>query len=169
MKLIVAADRRWAIGKEGRLLVTIPADQQMFMRETVGKVVVMGRKTLESLPGGQPLSRRTNLVLTRDENYRVKGAEVCTSLSQAMAFLRDREERDIYIIGGESIYRQFLPFCDEAHVTRIDYAYDGDTYFPDLDADPEWELFQESEEQTYFDLCYTFCHYRRKPKEGEGL
>lgn len=162
MKLIVAADRRWAIGKEGRLLVTIPADQQLFRRETTGKAVVMGRKTLESLPGGQPLANRTNLVLTTDPAYRVKGAQICTGLEEALEALKDWEDEDIYIIGGESVYRQFLPLCQEAHVTRIDYTYDGDTYFPALDQDPEWELVNESEEQTYFDLCYTFQHYRRK-------
>lgn len=162
MNLIAAVDLNWAIGKCGRLLVHIPADQQMFMRETVGKTVVMGRKTLESLPGGQPLARRENIVLTREAGYKVKGATVCGSVEEVLELLKDRRSGDVFIIGGESIYRQFLPYCDTAHVTWVDYAYDADTYFPDLDADPEWELTRESEEQTYFDLCYSFRQYERK-------
>lgn len=162
MNLIAAVDSRWAIGKNGRLLVHIPVDQQMFMRETVGKIVVMGRKTLESLPGGQPLAKRENIVLTRDPDYRVKGAAVCGSVEEVLERLKGRRGEDVYIIGGESVYRQFLPYCSTAHVTWVDYTYDADTYFPDLDADPEWELTKESEEQTYFDLCYSFRQYERK-------
>ncbi len=162
MNLIVAADSRWAIGKEGHLLVTIPADQQLFRRETMGKAVVMGRKTLESLPGARPLENRTNIVLTTDRGYQARGAELCHSMEEALALLRHWRDEDIYVIGGESIYRQFLPWCQNAHVTKIDYVYDGDTYFPALDQDPAWELAEESEEQTYFDLCYTFQHYKRR-------
>lgn len=162
MNMIVAADKNWAIGKDGRLLVNIPADRQLFVRETTGKTVVMGRKTLESLPGGQPLAKRTNLVLSKNPDYQVKGALVCHSLEEALEELKDTDPRDIYIIGGESIYRQFLPYCTTAHVTWIDYSYDADTFFVDLDQDPEWELAEESEEQTYFDLCYCFRRYERK-------
>ncbi|MGN0372464.1 MAG: dihydrofolate reductase [Enterocloster sp.] len=162
MNLIAAADRHWAIGRDGRLLVTIPADQQMFLRETVGKVVVMGRKTLESLPGGQPLSRRINVVLSRDEQFHPKGVHVCRSLEEALEYLKQYRKEDIYVIGGQSIYEQFLPYCSTAHVTSIDYVYDADTYLPDLDQDPQWELTEEGEEQTYFSLCYTFRKYQRK-------
>lgn len=162
MNLIVAVDRQWAIGKDGRLLVTIPADQQMFLRETTGKVVVMGRKTLESLPGGQPLGNRVNLALTRDRNYKVKGAVICHSVEEALETLDEYDSRDVYIIGGQSIYEQFLPYCDTAHVTAIDYTYDADTFFPNLDQDAEWKLAEEGEEQTYFDICYTFLKFVRK-------
>lgn len=162
MNLIVAADRHWAIGKDGRVLVTIPADRQMFMKETAGKMVVMGRKTLESLPGGQPLGNRGNLVLTHDENYRVKGAQVCHSLDEALEVLSDYDTDDIFIIGGSSVYEQFLPFVHVVHVTRIDYTYDADTFFPDLEKDGQWKLEAESDEQTYFDLCYTFQKFVRK-------
>lgn len=162
MNLIVAVDRQWAIGKDGRLLVTIPADQQMFLRETTGKVVVMGRKTLESLPGGQPLGNRVNLVLTRDRNYKVRGAVICHSMEEAFKKLEKYAPEDVYIIGGQSIYEQFLPYCKIAHVTAIDYTYDADTFFPNLDQNEEWKLDQEGEEQTYFDICYTFLKYVRK-------
>ncbi len=161
MNLIVAVDRNWAIGKDGRLLVNIPADRQLFMRETTGKTVVMGRRTLESLPGGQPLGNRENIVLTRDRNYRVKGAVVCHSAEEALELLRGKNQEDVFVIGGQSIYEQFLPYCGTAHVTYVDYAYDADTLFPNLDRDPDWRLVQESDEQTYFDLCYYFRQYER--------
>ena len=154
MNLIVAFDQNWAIGKAGRLLVNIPADRQMFMKETTGKTVVMGRKTLESLPGGQPLGKRENIVLTRDESYRVKGAAVCHSVEEALRLLEGKDPEDIFIIGGQSIYEQFLPYCHTAHVTFVDYVYDADTLFPNLEQNPDWRLAEESDEQTYFDLCY---------------
>ncbi len=161
MNLIVAVDRNWAIGKDGRLLVNIPADRQLFVKETTGKVVVMGRKTLESLPGGQPLGKRENIVLSKDPGYRVKGAKVCNSVDEALELLAGMNSDDVYIIGGQSIYEQFLPYCDTAHVTFVDYIYDADTLFPNLDADPQWRLAEESDEQTYFDLCYCFRRYER--------
>lgn len=161
MNLIVAADKRWAIGRDGRLLVTIPADQQMFLRETTGKVVVMGRKTLESLPGGQPLGNRVNLVLTSDRNYKVKGAVICHSMEEALEALEMYASGDVYVIGGQSVYEQFLPYCETAHVTAIDYTYDADTFFPNLDEEEDWKLAEEGDEQTYFDICYTFLKYVR--------
>ena len=162
MNLCVTADRHWAIGKDGRPLVTIPADRQMFLKETVGKVVVMGRRTLEGLPGGQPFGNRVNIVLTHALQYKVKGAVVCHSLEEALKALKDYDEDDIYIIGGESIYRQFLPYCTTAHVTRIDYTHDGDAYFPDLEEEEGWQLAEEGDAQNYVALCHTFRRFRRK-------
>lgn len=104
MKLIAAVDKNWAIGNKGQLLVSIPQDQKMFRDETMGKVIVMGRKTLESLPGAQPLYGRTNIVLTADPDYRVKGASVCGSVEEVMELLRAYHTDDVYIIGGESVY-----------------------------------------------------------------
>lgn len=164
MNLMVAVDRNWSIGRKGKLLVSIPGDQKLFREETMGKVIVMGRKTFESLPGGQPLYGRKNLVLSRNPDFRAKGAEVVRSMEEAMEFLNQFPSDDIYIIGGAEIYRQFLPFCDTAHVTWIDYAYEADTRFPDLDRDPDWEITAESDEQTYFSLCYEFRRYERKQK-----
>ena len=103
MKLIAAVDKNWAIGNKGQLLVSIPQDQKMFRDETMGKVIVMGRKTLESLPGAQPLYGRTNIVLTADPDYRVKGASVCGSVEEVMELLRAYHTDDVYIIGGESV------------------------------------------------------------------
>jgi len=162
MNIIVAVDKNWSIGNQGQLLVSIPEDKKLFREETMGKVIVMGRKTLESLPGKQPLYGRTNIVLTRNPDYKVKGAIVCHSLSEVLKELSNYPKEDCFVIGGQSIYEQFFPYCDTAHVTYIDYIYSADTHFPNLDQDPTWEMAAESDEQTYFDLCYTFRMYRRK-------
>lgn len=162
MNLIVAVDKNWGIGCNNQLLVSIPADMKFFRETTSGKVVVMGRKTLESFPGGMPLKNRRNIVLTRNQDYRVKGAVVLHSPEEVLEELKKYKDEDIYIIGGESIYRQFLPYCSVAHVTRIDHVYQADAHFPDLDAMEEWQITADSEEQTYFDLEYTFLKYERK-------
>ncbi|MCR1841344.1 dihydrofolate reductase [Murimonas intestini] len=162
MNLIVAADKNWAIGKDNKLLVSIPADMKFFRQTTTGKVVVMGRKTLESFPGGQPLKNRVNIVLTGNENYRVKDAVIVHTKDELMEELKKYDSGDVYVIGGASVYEMLLPECSVAHVTKIDHEYEADTYFPDLDKNPEWEITGESEEQTYFDLEYTFLRYERK-------
>ena len=108
MNLIVSADKHWSIGKNGRPLVNIPAERQLLLKETAGKVVVMGRKTLETLPGGQPLGGRTNVVLSADPSFKARGAVVFRSMEETLAYLEEFDPKDIYILGGESIYRQFL-------------------------------------------------------------
>ena len=161
MNLIVAVDKNWAIGKDNRLLVSIPMDMKFFRETTTGKVVVMGRKTLETFPGGQPLKNRVNIVLTTDKNYKTKGIELVHSLEEMVEELKKYPSEDVYVIGGDTIYRQLLPYCDKAYITKIDHAYHADTYFPNLDNDPEWEMTQISDEQTYFDLEYVFTIYER--------
>ena len=161
MNLIVAVDKNWAIGCGNKLLVSIPQDMKFFRETTMGKVVVMGRKTLESFPGGQPLKKRTNIVITRDKNYSVKDAIVVHSIEEALEELKKYNEEDIYVIGGETIYRQMLPYCKVAHITKINHAYEADTYFPNLDEKPEWLVTGVSDEQTYFDLEYEFVRYER--------
>ena len=161
MNLIAAVDQNWAIGNKNQLLVKIPADQKFFRETTTGKVVVMGRKTLESFPNGLPLKNRTNIVLTRDKRYEVKDAIVLHSLEDLREELKKYPSEDIYVIGGETIYRQLLDDCDVAHITKIDFAYDADAYFPNLDELPEWKITADSEEQTYFDLEYYFYKYEK--------
>ena len=161
MNIIVAADNNWAIGKNNKLLVSIPQDMKFFRETTTGKVVVMGRKTLESFPGGQPLKKRVNIVLTSDKNYHVNGADIVHSIDALLEELKKYPAEDIYVIGGESIYRQLLPYCDKAYVTKIEHAYDADTFFPNLDEDPQWRMTKTSDEQTYFDLEYEFTIYER--------
>lgn len=162
MNIIVAVDNNWAIGNKNKLLVTIPADHKNFRRETTGKVVVLGRKTLETFPQGMPLANRTNIILSANPDYQVKGAVVVHSKEELLQELSQYPEEDIYIIGGESVYRMMLPYCDVAHVTKLDHEYEADTYFPNLDQDEAWEITADSEEQTYFDIPYRFLKYERK-------
>ena len=162
MNLIVAVDENWGIGKDNKLLVSIPSDMKFFRQTTTGKVVVMGRKTLESFPNGLPLKNRTNIVLTANPDYRVKDAIIVHSVPELLAELGNYHSEDVYVIGGERVYRELLPFCDVAHVTKIGHVYEADAYFPKLDEMEEWEITGESEEQTYFDLEYLFVRYERK-------
>ena len=162
MNVIVAVDKNWGIGKDNKLLVSIPSDMKFFREETMNKVVVMGRKTLESFPNGLPLKRRTNIVLTKDRNYKVKDAILVHSVEELMEELKKYDSEDIYVIGGDSIYRQLLPYCDVAHVTKIDYAYEADSYFPNLDEMSDWTVERTSDELTYFDLEYMFVKYVRQ-------
>ena len=162
MNLIVAVDSNWAIGNNDKLLISIPNDHKHFREETTGKVVVLGRKTLQTFPQGLPLKNRTNIILSRDPGYTVKDATVVHSLEELIEELKQYATEDVYIIGGESVYRQMLPYCDTAHVTKIDHAYQADTYFPNLDQDPRWEITADSDELTYFDIPYQFLKYERK-------
>ncbi len=157
--LIAAVDRGWAIGKGGRMLVQIPKDRQLFLAETRGGTVVMGRKTFEALPGRQPLYDRENIVLSGDPGFRPKGVRVFRAFPEALAYLQTLPPEKVFIAGGESIYRQFLPWCGTAEITAVDYRYDGDRFLPALDRDPSWKLIAESEEETYFDLPFTFRRY----------
>ena len=162
MNVIVAVDQNWAIGKNNDLLVSIPADMKMFREETSGKVVVLGRKTLESFPNGLPLKNRTNIILTKNKDFKVKDAIVVNSIEELLEEIKKYPAEDVYCIGGDSIYHQLLPYCDVAHVTKIEFAYEADRYFPNLDEMPEWEITARSEEHTYFDLEYAFVKYERK-------
>lgn len=162
MRLISAVDRHWAIRNQGKLLVSIPQDQKRFRDQTIGGAIIMGRKTFESLPGQQPLYGRMNVILTNNKDYKVKNAVVCHSVEEALEAVKDVPENQVSVIGGESIYRQFLPYCTEADVTWIDFTYSADTFLPKLEETDGWKLVSESDEQTYFDLCYTYRLYRRE-------
>ncbi len=164
MNVIAAVDSNWGIGYKGKLLVQIPLDQKWFQTVTKDKVIVVGRKTLATFPNGLPLPSRKNIILSETPNFFIKGAEVAHNMEEAFGFLKEWNKEDIYIAGGESIYKQFLPYCKVAHITRIHYSYEADTWFPNLDIRKEWELTEESEEQTYFDLEYTFQKFERKGK-----
>lgn len=161
MNIIVAVDKNWAIGYQGKLLVRIPADQRFFRNETIHKAVIMGRKTLEDFPGSRPLKERLNVVITSNPDYPVKEGVVVSSIEEALGAVKDYKTEDVYVIGGESVYRQMLPLCEVAIVTKIDYEYAADNHFPNLDRMEDWVLKEESEEQTYYDLIYTCCRYER--------
>ena len=161
MNMIVAVDSNWAIGNKGSLLVRIPADHKMFRNETIGKTVVLGRKTLETFPQKQPLSGRTNIILTKNPDYKAGDALIAHSLEELLGILKDIPDDEIYIIGGSSVYDMMLPYCDTVHVTKIDHEYEADAYFPDLDESDDWKIEADSDEQVYFDLTYRFLKYKR--------
>lgn len=161
MNVIAAVDNHWAIGHKNELLVRIPNDQKMFREETTGKVVVLGRKTLETFPNGLPLKNRTNIILSRNPDYSVKDAIVVHTIEELLEALKPYQEEEVYIIGGQTIYEQMLPYCKVAHITKIDHTYDADAFFPNLDQSPEWKVTGESDEHTYFDLEYQFIRYER--------
>lgn len=165
MKAILSADRNWGIGNGNKLLVSIPSDMKFFRQTTTGKVVVMGRKTLESFPNGQPLKNRTNIVLTSNPDYKVKDAVIVHSKEELLKTLEQYESEEIYIIGGESIYRMMLPYCDTVLVTKIDRVFQADTFFPNLDEMEEWQMTEEGEEQTCFDLEFRFTKYERRQEK----
>lgn len=175
MKMIAAADAGWGIGYKNRLLVSIPADLRFFRKMTIGRTIVMGRKTLESFPGGKPLRERKNIVLTSSGSdiAPAENLRIVHSLQELLDTLEggDNEynQNEIFCVGGASIYRLLLPYCDTAYITRIDHIYEADAFFPDLDTDPEWAISETGEEQTYFDLTYRFVTYRRKGRACSAL
>ena len=162
MNMIVAVDSNWAIGCKNQLLISIPADHKMFRKETLGKVVVLGRKTLETFPNGLPLSQRTNIILSNNKDYKVKDATVVHGIEELLEELKQYDSNDAYIIGGETVYRQMLPYVDTVHVTKIDREYEADAFFPNLDKMPDFKITAVSDEQVYFDTTYTFKKYERQ-------
>lgn len=161
MKLIVAVDKNWGIGNKNKLLVSIPDDMKFFRETTTGNVVIMGKNTLKSFPNGRPLKNRINIVLTSDESFTAGDAIIVHSVEDALKEAAKHEDKELYVIGGASVYEQMLDYCDTAYVTYIDYSYEADCYFPNLDSKPEWKLTEESEEQTYFDVEYYFRKYEK--------
>ena len=122
----------------------------------------MGRKTLESFPGKKPLKNRVNIVLTGDRSYQADGAVIVHDMEELHEELKKYPSEDIYVIGGESMYKQVLDECDVAHITKIDFAYEADAWVPNLDEKEAWVVTADSEEQTYFDLEYHFYKYEKK-------
>ena len=162
MKAIVAVDSNWAIGNNGKLLVSIPADQRdNFRAKTLEKTIIYGRKTLETFPQQIVLPKRRNIILSTKKDYVVRNAEVAHSKEEALKLVENENTDDVFIIGGASVYKEFLDVCDTAIVTFIDKEYQADAYFPNLDEDDEWELVDESDEQVYFDITYTYRTYKR--------
>ena len=162
MKLILAADQNWAIGKGNDLLCHLPGDLKYFKEKTTGKTVVMGRKTLESLPGAKPLPKRRNIVLTSNTEYHAEGAEIAHSEAELAELLKDTDTDDVMIIGGGKVYRDFLPKCDTCYITKIKKTFDADTFFVNLDEDENFEIVWKGQEQEENGISYEFCEYRRK-------
>jgi len=143
MNLIVAIDENWAIGNKGDLLIKISEDLRYFKRITTGHVVVMGRVTFESLPDKKPLKNRTNIVLTNDKEYKAEGVIICHTIEKVLKICNE-SELETFIIGGEQIYKLFLPYCKKAYVTRIYHSFAADKHLTNFITD-EWKLTEESD------------------------
>ena len=161
MHIIVAADKNWAIGRNNELLVRISNDMKNFRRLTEGNVVVMGRKTLESFPGGKPLKNRVNIVLSRNEQYAPEGVRVYQRVEDVLEALKGCGEDDVFVIGGGMIYREFLPYCTKAYVTYIRRTFDVDTDFENLDRNGDWELESVSDAKEHEGISFEFRIYGR--------
>lgn len=158
MNLIVAVDKNWAIGKGGDQLCYLKEDLKRFKELTSGHTVILGRKTLATFPGGRPLKNRDNLILSRDPNFRAEGAQVLRDVPTLLA----AAPKDSFVIGGGSVYKALLPYCDTAYVTKIDHAFsDADTFFPNLDADPAWQAVSTEEPLEQDGLVYRYVTYTR--------
>lgn len=159
MKLIVAVCEDWGIGMDGDQPFYIPEDLRRFKKMTLDKVMVMGRVTLSALPDG-PLKRRTNVVLTRDTDFAVEGADICNSLQQLAQCLAQYDTDDIFVIGGQQVYELLLDYCDTAYVTKIFATVPTDRGFPNLDVLDNWRLHSRSEMKEHEGLRFCYCEYR---------
>lgn len=161
MKMIVCVSQNYGIGNNGDLLFSLPPDMKLFRETTKGKVVVMGRSTLDSFPGGKALKNRVNVVLTRDESFEREDTYVCNSKEEVLKFVNQYNSDDVYVIGGAQIYEMFRNVCDEAIVTKVRKTVPCDTFFFDIDADANWSKEQESDLMEYEGTEFSFCTYRR--------
>lgn len=159
MIAIVNVTPDWGIGKDGGLLVAVKDDLRRFRRLTEGKTVILGRKTLATFPEGKPLKNRRNLILSGSRGYQVEGAEVCRTLAEVLEKLADTPSEDVFVIGGACVYRQLLPFCACAYVTRTFIDAPADSFFPDLDALPNWERLAASEIMEENGIPYQYIDY----------
>ena len=159
MELIVAVYDDWGIGKDGTQPVALSADRKFFRETTKGAMVIVGRKTLADFPGGKPLPNRVNVVLTRG-NPAIEGVEICNSPEEAAELAKTAARA--MVIGGGSIYRQMLPMCDKAFITKVHVTPESDTYFPNLDEDPNWDLTEVMQQGEENGIAYEMCIYTRK-------
>ncbi len=160
MKLIVAVSENWGIGKDNNLLFSIPKDMKFFRETTTGKVVILGRKNLESFPGGKPLKNRTNIVLTRNADFECEGAVVCTDINKIAELGYNDEE--IFVIGGAEIYKQLLDKCDTCYVTKVFETVPADKFMVNLDESNDWIITNESEKIEDNGHIIQFVTYKRK-------
>ena len=163
IKAIVHADKEWGIGKNNDMMFSLPKDMKFFRETTKGHTVVMGRKTLESFPGGKPLKNRVNIVLSSNLEEQ-EGYTVVRNLDELLETVKSIDD-DVFVIGGESVYRLLLPYTDTAYVTKVDAFRAADSFMPDLDADDNWVMENCSEEINENDVTFKFCTYKRISKE----
>lgn len=158
MNLIVAVYDNWGIGCNGTQPIALSADRKFFRRTTAGATVIVGRKTLMDFPGSAPLPKRRNIILTRND-IEIPGAVVCHSPEEACTL--SKEDEAVFVIGGGTVYRQMLPFCDAAYVTKVHCDVDCDTFFTDLDSDPHWKQAEVLESGEENGISYEMILYER--------
>ncbi len=161
LKMIVAAASDWGIGKNGDLLFSIKQDMKFFRETTMDNVVIMGRKTLESFPGGRPLKNRVNIVFTRNKDSLGEDVIAVSSVDELFEVLKEYKDKKAFVIGGGEIYSLLLPYCESAYITKVDAKADADTYIADFDCDSQWKVAEESEKHTEGDYNFKFVLYKR--------
>ena len=159
MELIVAVYDDWGIGKDGTQPIALSTDRKFFREMTRGAMVIVGRRTIADFPGQKPLPGRVNVALTRSD-MEIPGFTVCHSPAEAAEFAKTAEKA--MVIGGGSIYRQMMPFCDRAIITKVHVTPESDTYFPNLDEDDAWELSEILRSGEEDGIRYEMCVYTRK-------
>lgn len=167
LSMIVTVDRNWAISKDHKALIVIPDDQRFVRDITYGNVIITGRHTFENAFGGKVLPNRTMVIVSKDMDYQVPGADVSHSAREALEKAREYK-KDIFVLGGSRMYNDLLPDCDVVYVTAVDYVYNADSFFPNLDKKPEWVMMDISEEQTHFDVVYYFKRYMKRKDYNNG-
>lgn len=158
MNLIVAVDEKWGIGKDNDLLISIPEDMKFFRTITKNSIIIMGRKTLESFPNGKPLKNRENIVLTKS-NIK-EDVTIFNSIEDVLNYVKNKE--NVFVIGGGSIYKQLLPYCEKAYVTKIKKDFNADVFFPNLDEKDDWELTNFDDNKEWNGISYQFTIYKHK-------
>ena len=160
MNAIVVVDKNWAIGREGGLLYSLPTDMKRFRSLTIGGTVILGRKTLDSFPGGRPLPKRRNIVITRNVDFDREGSEIVASPQAALELVGNTEDDKLWVIGGGSVYAALLSRCKRVYLTKVDDEAPGaDTFFPNLDKLPGWEIETTSEPVEENGVTYRFVDY----------
>jgi len=162
MNLIVAVDKNWGIGKNNELLTYIPSDLKYFKEHTLDKVIIMGRKTLESLPGSKGLPKRTNIVLTTRQDYEAERAIVVHSEEELLEELSKYDTDDVFITGGASMYNKYYPLCDKLYITKMDADLGADTFITNIDEDENFHVTSESEPVTENGITYSWLVYEKK-------
>ena len=168
MNLIVAVDAEWGIGYQGDLLARIRADLMNFKALTLGKTVIYGSNTLATFPYGRPLKNRKNIVLNPSSDFIVEGATTAHSIDELLLTVKDDDPDELFVIGGASIYRQLLPYCNKAYVTKFEKVFPKDVSIPNLDESDEWKCISVGEQQlsdpsvdSEENLAFRFVLYQR--------
>ena len=160
MNIIAAIDEKGGLGKDGQLLIRLETDMKHFRELTSGGVVIMGRKTLDSLPGGKPLPNRRNIVLTRNKEFSRDGVEVAHSTLEVLQLVREEDSSKVWVIGGGEVYSKMLPFCVRCYITKIKKVFEADTFFPTLG--PDWVILNRRQDLVEKDISFSYEKYIRR-------